>query len=266
MKTKYMISEGVKFKAPDFIFDFEHDGIDDVIALNGQLKSSNVYGNTYFFQYEFGKDVPSDTRTNFIHELKFNKSHLGNENVNRFIETALINLNKAINLSNVDIVIYPQSSSTLTKDIVDRIDSFTDSEKYIKIEVVKKAISEISFNWSKFEKYCENHNVPDGIKATMQKKMEKMLDEIHALDYFSIARNIKGQKYKKFLNNIYKFYDSKTIDFIKSIKNKKILVIDDIYTSGITIEQIIKAYQMLDPDDSNVLTVFTLLGKDKSSL
>jgi hypoxanthine-guanine phosphoribosyltransferase len=154
----------------------------------------------------------------------------------------------------------------LTKDIVDRIDSFTDSEKYIKIEVVKKSISEIGFNWSKFEKYCENHNVPVDARSAMQMKMEKMLDEIHALDYFSIAKNIKGQKYKRFLNNIYKFYDDKTVDFIKTIKNKNILVIDDIYTSGVTIEQIIKAYQMLDPDDSNVLTVFTLLGKDNSYL
>lgn len=261
-----MISEGVKFKAPSFIFDFEHDGVDDIIALNGQLKSSNVYGNTYFFQYEFGKDIPSNARTDFIHDLKFDQDRLGKDNVDRFIETALANLNKAVNLSNVDIVIYPQSSSSLTKDIVDRIDSFTDSEKYIKIEVVKKSIDEINFNWSKFEKYCENHNVPSDAKAIMQKKMMKMLDDIHSLDYFSIAKNIKGQKYKKFLSTIYKFYDDKTIKLLKTIEDKKILVIDDIYTSGTTIEQIIKSYQILDPDDSNVLTVFTLIGKDKSRL
>lgn len=92
--------------------------------------------------------------------------------------------------------------------------------------------------------------------------MNKMLDNIHSLDYFSIAKNIKDQKYKRFLKNIYKFYDEKSIDLLKTIKDKKILVIDDIYTSGITIEQIIKAYQMLDPDDSNILTVFTLIGKN----
>ena len=261
-KTKYM-NEGVKFKSPVFEFDFAHDNEDDVIRLTGKLMSSNVYGNTYFFQYEFGNDVPSALRTKFIHILKFDQKQLGEANVNMFIDNAMTNLNKAVNLSNVDIVIYPQSSSTLTKDVVDRIDSFTDSERYIKLEVVKKAVNEINFNWEKFEKYCDNHNVPNNAKSVMKNKMLKMLDDIHALDYFSIAKNIKDQKYKRFLSTIYKFYDEQTTDLIKTIKNKKILIVDDIYTSGVTIEQIIKTYQMLDPDDSNTLTVFTLIGKSK---
>ena len=262
-KTKYM-NEGVVFKSPAFVFDFEHDNEDDVIKLTGKLKSSNVYGNTYFFQYEFGDDIPSVLRSKFIHVLKFDSRQLGEANVNMFIDNAMTNLNKAVNLANVDIVIYPQSSSTLTKDIVDRLDSFTDSERYIKLEVVKKAVNEINFNWEKFEKYCENHDVPSNAREVMKKKMLKMLDDIHALDYFSIAKNIKDQKYKKFLSTIYKFYDDQSIELVKTIKNKKILIVDDIYTSGVTIEQIIKTYQMLDPDESNVLSVFTLIGKSKS--
>ena len=131
------------------------------------------------------------------------------------------------------------------------------------ISSLKKAVDEINFNWEKFEKYCENHDIPVNARSIMKKKMLKMLEDIHALDYFSIAKNIKDQKYKKFLNTIYKFYDDKSINLIKTIKNKKILIIDDIYTSGVTIEQIIKTYQMLDPDDSNTLTVFTLIGKSR---
>ena len=50
---------------------------------------------------------------------------------------------------------------------------------------------------------------------------------------------------------------------IGTIKGKKILIVDDIYTSGTTIEQILKAYRALDPDDSNVVAVFTLIGKSK---
>lgn len=264
MRTKYMISEGVKFKAPSFEFDFKHDDADGIVELTGNLKSSDVYGNTYFFQYEFGKNVQSSVRSSFIHALKFKQSLLGDANVDRFIEVALANLNKAVNLANVDVVIYPQSSSSLTRDIVDRIDSFTDSEKYMKVEVVKKSIAEIGFNWSKFEKHCENHSVPPDARREMKAKMLRMLDDIHKLDYFSIAKNIKDQKYKRFLNIIYKFYDDATANLIKTIKNKKILIIDDVYTSGVTIEQIIKAYQLLDPDDLNVLTVFTLIGKLKN--
>ena len=263
-KTKYMSAEGVKFVIPSFNFDFEHDNEEDVIKLNGSLKSSEIFNSIYFFQYEFEKDISSKLRSEFIHALKFDQNLIGKENINKFIDKALVNLNKAINLSTVDIVLYPQSSSSLTKDIVDKIDYFTDADKYIKIELIKKQILEINFNWDKFNKYCELKDIPDNIKEIMIKKMNKMLDNIHSLDYFSIAKHIKDQKYKRFLKNIYKFYDDNSINLLKTIKNKKILIIDDIYTSGITIEQIIKAYQMLNPDDSNSLTVFTLIGKMKN--
>lgn len=262
-KTKYMIVEGVKFIAPTFKFDFKHNGKDDIIELNGSLKSSTVFDNTYFFQYEFGEDVPSKTRSEFIQAMKFKQNSLGKGNVDMFIDKALVNLNKAVNLSTFDIVIYPQSSSTLTKDIVDKIDYFTDADRYVKIEAVKKQISDINFNWGKFDKYCDLKSILANVKNVMKQKMEKMLDDIYSLDYFSIAKNIKDQKYKKFLKNIYKFYNEKTTQLLKSIVDKKILIVDDIYTSGTTIEQIIKAYQMLDPDDSNILTIFTLIGKRK---
>jgi phosphoribosylpyrophosphate synthetase len=256
-----MLNEGVKYIAPMFKFDFIDDDKEDIIKLNGSLKSSEVFDSLYFFQYEFEKNVPSKTRSDFIHALKFNQDIIGKDNIGNFINKSLVNLNKAINLSTVDVVIYPQSSSSLTKDIVDKIDYFTDADKYIKLELVKKQVSEINFNWDKFDKYCELKAIPSNTKKIMLGKMNRLLDEIHSLDYFSIAKNIKDQKYKRFLKNIYKFYDDNSINLIKNIKNKKILIIDDICTSGTTIEQIIKAYQMLDPDDSNVLVIFTLIGK-----
>jgi len=263
MKTKYMIPEGVKYVAPVFKFDFEHDGEEDIIKLNGSLKSSEVFDNVYFFQYEFEDNVDSKTRSQFIHALKFNQPILGKDNIDKFVDRALVNLSRAINLATVDVVIYPQSSSLLTKDIVDKLDHFTDASKYTRIEVVKRQINEIDFNWEKFDKYCVNKNIPDNVKAIMQAKMKKMLNGIHKLDYFSIARNIKDQKYKKFLKTIYKFYDDETINLLKTIKEKKILIVDDIYTSGTTIEQILKAYQILNPDDSNIISVFTLVGKKR---
>ena len=134
-----MIQEDIKYIAPTFNFDFEHDGEEDIIRLNGSLKSSDVFDNVYFFQYEFEKHVDSKTRSQFIHALKFDKNALGKDNVDKFIDRALANLSRAVNMSTVDVVIYPQSSSTLTKDIVDKIDYFTDASRYTKIEAVKKA-------------------------------------------------------------------------------------------------------------------------------
>lgn len=45
-KTKYMLAEGIKFVAPAFQFDFEHDGKNDIIELNGGLKTSALFDIT----------------------------------------------------------------------------------------------------------------------------------------------------------------------------------------------------------------------------
>lgn len=258
-----MLSEGVKFEAPGFRFDFSHDGKDDVIELKPDLKESEVFGNTYFFQYEFGESVSPDVRSKFIHTLKFDKGQLGESNVELFMSRALGNLNRAVNLATVDIVIYPTSSSRLVSDMLLMMDRLTDANRYIKLEAVKKATSEIGFNWDKFIEYCESKNIPMDARRIMHSKMEKMLADIRKLDYFSIARNIKGQKYKSFLKAIYKFYDANTLEILKTAKGKKILIVDDVYTSDVTVDQILKAYHAIGPDDSNSITVFTLIGKSR---
>lgn len=256
-----MLGEGVKFEAPGFEFDFSHDGKDDVIELKPGLKKSEAFGNTYFFQYEFGESVLPDVRSKFIHALKFDQSQLGERNVELFTSRALGNLNRAVNLATVDIVIYPTSSSRLVSDMLLMMDRLTDANRYIKLEAVKKATSEIGFNWGKFIEYCENKGIPADVRKIMRGKMEKMLADIRKLDYFSIAQNIRGQKYKSFLKAIYKFYDANTLEILKTAKGKKILIIDDVYTSGVTVDQILKAYHAIGPDDSNSITVFTLIGK-----
>lgn len=87
-----------------------------------------------------------------------------------------------------------------------------------------------------------------------------MIDNIHKLDYFSIARDVKKNKYRRYIQNYYKFHDEETKDVFMRITNTNVLVIDDIVTSGTTIFHLLKSLRCVN--DNNKITIFSLIGKN----
>ena len=90
--------------------------------------------------------------------------------------------------------------------------------------------------------------------------IEKMMDSIHKLDYFSIARNIKKNKYKPYIRNYYKFKDENDKRLFETIQNTNLLIVDDIVTSGTTLSYILKCLRAVN--DSNNIVIFSLIGKN----
>lgn len=84
------------------------------------------------------------------------------------------------------------------------------------------------------------------------------MDRIHELDYFSIAKNIKG-KYKNYLNKYYQVKTEKDAKIYKALTNGKVLIVDDIMTSGTTLLQLLKTLKTINPKLTPI--VFTLIGK-----
>ena len=117
-----------------------------------------------------------------------------------------------------------------------------------------------------YDEVVRRYTNPDGTKKYGNENMiqsalasaKEQMDKIHALDYFSIARNIKG-KYKPFLARYYRFKTEKDAKIYKAIESGNVLVVDDILTSGTTLFQLFKALKTVNP--AITPTVFTLLGK-----
>ena len=104
---------GVKFDSEQqrFVFDFEHDGTDDIVSLTGEGYQVEAFGKCFYYGYEFGDEVDGSVRSAFIKYVKFTERLQDDPNLTQFIQKAVNNLNRRINLYDYDLVVMPQSSS-----------------------------------------------------------------------------------------------------------------------------------------------------------
>jgi pyrimidine operon attenuation protein/uracil phosphoribosyltransferase len=125
----------------------------------------------------------------------------------------------------------------------------------------------INFNWKTF-KINELESLINGrpryTEIQKQQQIDKislLLEEIHSLDYFSMAENVKTNKYKSYFFDFF-YFDSAELqqDFVEmKISGDKILILDDVSTTGATLKEIIKIVRFFNRTSDIIL--FTLVGK-----
>ena len=173
-----------------FEFDFKHDGQDDNIQQMGSGYQVEAFGQCFYYGYEFTEDVKGSVRTAFINHLKFPKSLRDDPELTQFIQKAVNNLHKRINLYNYDLVVTPESSSRVNEYMV----------RYI-------------------------YRFAQPMMREMQKLFEDEIEE----------------------------------KFVQAIKARNILIVDDITTSGSTLNEVLRALRILNED--NKITLFSLVGR-----
>ena len=226
--------------------------------------------NVYYFGYEFLNNdyASSKIRTKFLHELRFNDNFTTQENKELFIKTALSKLKKSLNITinDIGIIVYPKSRSSLNEYILRLFYAITNSCA-TSFEVIKMLPQNVKFNWKEFRNN-ELESIVNGrpryteIQKDQQiEKISKLLDEIHSLDYFSIAENVKTNKYKSYFSNYFYFSSPDMQQDFDDIQKKgdKILILDDVSTTGATLKEIIKIIRFFNKSSDVIL--FTLIGK-----
>lgn len=175
---------GVKFDQEEnrFVFDFEHDGNNDIIELTGSGYDVTAFGKCFYYGYEFGDHVDGAQRGAFIKHVKFSNELKGSTDLTRFIQRAVDSLHHKVNLYNFDLVIMPDQLSRLTRYMI--------------------------------------------------------------LYLYRFAQPV-----------LMKFKEVKDMKECKS----NILVVDDITTSGSTLNEILRALRTLNED--NNITIFSLIGR-----
>jgi len=226
--------------------------------------------NVYYFGYEFLNNdcASSKIRTKFLHELRFNDNFTTQENKELFVKNALSKLKKSldITINDIDIIIYPKSRSSLNQYILQLFYSLTNS-KAKSFEVIKELPINIKFNWKDFkinelESYVNGRpRYTEVQKMEQNNKISRLLDEIHTLDYFSIAENVRTNKYKSYMSNYFYFDTLDMQQHFTEIQQTggKILILDDVSTTGATLKEIIKIIRFLNKKSDIIL--FTLIGK-----
>ena len=259
---KRYIYTGIRLNDTGYAYDYTTNLPGDTLHLVvPQIYRSSIKNNIYWFGYRFNKDISSKERSEFIHYLKgLTDPKITEGELTSLIEQPLIELHNKINLYDVDCFVYPGSKrSNLVKKMISIIQDFTsrDMAKF-SFELVKSVPTDVEFDWDMFDadlKYDSDTSKYRNMKAYVE---NILLPNIHELDYFSLAESVKA-KYRKYIKNFIKFTDVDLVKFSK-LQCKNILVVDDINTSGSTLNEILRTLNKIN-SKSNIF-IYTLIGNE----
>jgi len=267
VELKRGINMGVTFDETEkkFVFDFEHDVTNDIVSLTGNGYQVEAFGKCFYYGYEFSEQVESSIRTAFIKYVKFTDALQDTPNLTNFIKKAIDNLHKKINLYNYDIVVMPQSSSKVNQYMLRYIYRFAQPTLY-KMTLVKALPSNISFDMNAYEKQYLDDVFEDGrpryspaAKEQAKSSINAMFEMIHKKDYFTIAKDVKKSKYRPYIMNFLRFGSEEERELCTMIRQQNVLVVDDVTTSGSTLNEVLRTLRILNED--NEITIFSLIGR-----
>ena len=248
-----------------FVFDFEHDGTDDIVSLTGEGYQMEAFGKCFYYGYEFSDQVDGNVRSAFIKHVKFTDDLQNNPDLTQFIKKAIDQLNRRINLYDYNLVVMPESSSRVNLYMLRYIYRFA-QPLLRKMELVKSLPASISFDMDAYEQSYLNDVLENGRprytqaqKEEVKQSIGKMLDLIHQKDYFTIARDVRKSRFRPYMMNFLRFASEQDKELCATIRKQNILVIDDVTTSGSTLNEILRVLRILNED--NKVSIFSLIGR-----
>ena len=174
-------------------------------------------------------------------------------------------MNRKINLYDYDLVVMPESSSKVNQYMLRYIYRFA-QPTLRKMELVKALPANISFDMDAFEQqYLEDvlengrPRYTEAQKNEVRLSIEKMLDLIHQKDYFTIAKDVKKSKFRPYMMQFLKFASKADEELCATIRQQNVLIIDDVTTSGSTLNEILRTLRILNED--NDISIFSLIGR-----
>ena len=249
---------GVSFDGGRFKFDFEGDSEQDIIRLAAySLNCTKFKNNVYWFGYRFEASASSGLRSMFIDNLKGISGEIPENVLRRFIELPLFSLKEIFSSYSVDCFVYPVSQrSQLVSKMISVINECMQHDvSRCSFELVKLAPVDICFDWGAFNSIYEGE---PGYQQMARYVDEVLLPKIRKLDYFSLAKNVKP-KYRPYITNYLGFPDLESLEKFRGLKGKNILVVDDVNTSGSTLNEILRILNRVNQGCS--IFVYTLIGK-----
>lgn len=248
-----------------FDFDFLHDGQNDIISLTGSGYNVEAFGQCFYYGYEFAEQVDGALRSAFIKYLKFSESIQKDSNLTQFLQKAVNDLGRKINLYHYDLIIMPESSSKVNQYLLRYLYRFAQPSLHY-MELVKSLPSRITFDMDGYEMQYLNDVLENGRprytpaqKEEAKQRINDMMDLIHKKDYFTIAKDVKKSRFRPYIQRFLNFASPADEQLYASIHDQNILVVDDVTTSGSTLNEVLRALRTLN--DSNHITVFSILGR-----
>ena len=258
-----LIKDGISVQNGKVIMNTNNDNPEDIInILHSSIYKSDFEGNTYYFGYVFNPSTSRADRTTVIRWLKgLSEDIIDDNSLRKFIRRPLLQLNKEENLSTLDAILYPRSNrSNLTHIMINEVGKLCQHNTFKgSFELVKTLPADVEFDWNLFD-FNYTGEIGDNQYNQIYNYIENtLMPKIHNLTYFSIADNVKP-KYRQYIQNYLTIEDSNAEKMLKSIQRGKLLIIDDINTSGSTLTEILRIIHNINNDCE--IYIFTLIGKE----
>lgn len=220
------------------------------------INETRFKGHVYWFGYEFPEEMSSEKRAEFIHYLKWTSERkMPDEKLQNFIEQPLIELDRMINIYSMECLLYPGSErSPLVKRMIETINDFLPREvQRTYYELRKTNPKEIGFDWNMFDSEIEENTNQYYQMSSYVKGW--LMPKIKELSYFSMAESVKV-KYRRYIKDFLNISES-DLEGLKQYNGKNILIVDDINTSGATLNEIIRMVRKINPDSK--IYIYTLI-------
>lgn len=167
-------------------------------------------------------------------------SDLDSQKINNFLKFSSIYAARVLRKMDVDVIVTPKSSSDLTKKFVKEIQKRTNYDVIIDGFRKQPDISKIEID--------VNH---PKITPAIIKSMETIIERGIRRDSLSVK--MFAVQYRKFVKNLFEVADER---IYKLVQNKRVVIIDDIMTSGTTARNIFDILMVNGASDVQSLTLF----------
>ncbi len=247
-----ILLEGVEFNGNSFEFNFNVDKPGELISLTKNTVQFSKGGIKLFSAYKFnikekelnGYNLKGLTDS-FKASLKANSELINSSDKEKFIKEGVERFNFEVGVDNFNFALYPRSSSGLVNVLAKELKSKSSSINLIDEAFIKNSLENIKID---YDSYLASAKTPQD-----KKKREYQLKS----DFKRATKNGKFEIKKVFQNrkslfsNFLIFNSEVDKKLFESIENGKVLIIDDIYTSGTTIVEMFNLLKQYAPKEIN---------------
>jgi pyrimidine operon attenuation protein/uracil phosphoribosyltransferase len=258
-----MLIEGIRFENNQVVFDFNADQPGDIIPLklqkyNDKFVSMNNIPTYYAYRINpsYKGSVQSDPRIATVRDAIKNVT-ISREDYVRFITKAFINFDQRVDkLSSYDLIVLPQSSSPLLVQVVESLgQKYGTAIEVIDSAFVKNKITDITVDPQIIQGIRDKYG--DKKADYIAKRYADLIKSAEVNGEFKMKKIPTDMGFRRGITNFLHINDNRKDAILKQVYGGKILIVDDIITSGTTM---VEMKRLLDDLGAASVNLFCILG------
>lgn len=227
MKFLDILREGVRKTDGEYRLEKEDNYIDDIVSLSNKLSYvKDVNGDLVMI----GLPLSQEEKSKFLFDLKTNK--VGKKIVNELFDKIIENLSNDSNLSSIEYVLTPKSTSNVLKLFLNKL-----KKKYPNLITINDMFVKNSFDKIIIDvDAMKADNRPSKYIKKLFKRFEKVKNNIESYRSKDFKIRPFNQYERKYIKNFIKI-NEKYYGKLEDMINKEVLVVDDVFTTGRTLNE-----------------------------